>query len=59
MFQGCEYTQEERIVSGKTKWQNDFLLLSNDTEEYKLQSTLTGAPISGITTQELKETLSW
>lgn len=54
MFQGCEYTQEERIVSGKTKWQNDFLFLSNDVEEYKLQSMLTGVPISGITTQELK-----
>lgn len=59
MFQGCEYTPEERIVSGETKWQNDFLFLSNDAEEYKLQSMLTGVPISGITTQELKGTLSW
>lgn len=36
VFQGCEYTQEEKIASGETKWQNDFLFLSNDMEEYKL-----------------------
>lgn len=42
------------MVSGETKCQNDFLFLSNDVEEYKLQSMLTGVPVSGIITQDLK-----
>lgn len=46
VFQGCEYTQKEKIVSGETKWQYDFLSLSNEAEEFKLESMLTMIPVS-------------